>query len=89
MTGLEKITTQIIDDAKANVQKIQAEAEEEASKILASAKEQREKQAADLAAETQAQAQTHPLWWLVSERPAPPPRVEPPPAWKPAGGSTA
>ncbi len=57
MTGLEKITTQIIDDAKANVQKIQAEAEEEASKILASAKEQREKQAADLAAETQAQAQ--------------------------------
>ena len=38
MTGLEKITTQIIDDAKANAQKAKAAAEEEASKILASAK---------------------------------------------------
>ena len=30
MTGLEKITTQIIDDAKANAQKAKAAAEEEA-----------------------------------------------------------
>lgn len=55
MTGLEKITTQIIDDAKASAQKAKAAAEEEASKILASAKAQREEQAAQIAAQTQAQ----------------------------------
>lgn len=43
MTGLEKIITQIIDDAKANAQKAKAAAEEEASKILASAKNTNEK----------------------------------------------
>ena len=57
MTGLEKITTQIIDDAKANAQKAKAAAEEEASKILASAKLQREEQTAQIQADTQAQAQ--------------------------------
>ena len=56
MTGLEKITTQIIDDANASAQKAKAAAEEEASKILASAKTQREEQAAQIAAQTQAQA---------------------------------
>ncbi len=55
MTGLEKITTQIIDDAQASAQKAKAAAEEEASKILASAKAQREEQAAQIAAQTQAQ----------------------------------
>lgn len=55
MTGLEKITTQIIDDAKASAQKAKAAAEEEASKILASAKAQREEQAAQIAAQTKAQ----------------------------------
>ena len=48
MTGLEKIITQIIDDAKANAQKAKAAAEEEASKILASAKTQREEQVAQI-----------------------------------------
>lgn len=57
MTGLEKITTQIIDDAKANAQKAKAAAEEEASKILASAKLQREEQTAQMQADTQAQVQ--------------------------------
>ena len=55
MTGLEKIITQIIDDAKANAQKAKAAAEEEASKILASAKTQREEQVAQIQADTQAQ----------------------------------
>ena len=54
MTGLEKIITQIIDDAKANAQKAKAAAEEEASKILASAKTQREEQVAQIQADTQA-----------------------------------
>ena len=55
MTGLEKIITQIIDDAKANAQKAKAAAEEEASMILASAKTQREEQVAQIQADTQAQ----------------------------------
>ena len=55
MTGLEKIITQIIDDAKANAQKAKAAAEEEASKILASAKTQREEQVEQIQADTQAQ----------------------------------
>ncbi len=55
MTGLEKIITQIIDDAKANAQKAKAAAEEEASNILASAKTQREEQVAQIQADTQAQ----------------------------------
>lgn len=46
MTGLEKITTQIIDDAMASAQKAKAAAEAEASNILAAAKTQREKQIA-------------------------------------------
>ncbi|MDD3192664.1 MAG: V-type ATP synthase subunit E [Oscillospiraceae bacterium] len=56
MTGLEKITTQIIDDAKASAQKARTTAEEEAAKILASAKAQREAQAQQQSEETQAQA---------------------------------
>ena len=55
MTGLEKIITQIIDDAKAQAEKAKAAAEEEASKILASAKTQREEQVAQIQADTQAQ----------------------------------
>ena len=55
MTGLEKITTQIIDDAKSSAQKAKAAAEAEASNILAAAKTQREKQIAQIELDTQVQ----------------------------------
>lgn len=56
MTGLEKITTQIIDEAQAAAQKARAAAQEEASEILASAKTQRDELAAQMAAEAHAQS---------------------------------
>ena len=55
MTGLEKITTQIIDEAAAAAKKTKSAAQAEADKILASAKEEYEAAAAQLKAEAEAQ----------------------------------
>ena len=55
MTGLEKITTQIIDEAAAAAKKTKNAAQAEADKILASAKEEYEAAAAQLKAEAEAQ----------------------------------